>query len=402
MNSTTQHAILAPKKPMYLKVISMLKVKQKVNSILNIGKNAPGMLNAQFLVRAFENGGDFSLDAFTVPYAPYESFVGLRSPEGNRYGSFFTDENHTFDIATVDANGKPVQRKKLEVKIYKIEWRWWWNSSYDNLSSYVSSNYHRPMQQYEIDTDASGKASFKINIPEKDRGRYLIRIVDPVSGHATGRTAYFYKNWWSNAPSGDKDAAKMLVFSTDKDNYNVGETAKLTFPSGSEGRALISIENGTEILYHQWVKTQPGETTVDIPVTPEMAPNVFINISLLQPHAITSNDLPIRLYGVIPMMVENPATKLEPQINMPDVIRPEQSYEIKVSEKNNKPMTYTIAVVEEGLLDLTRFKTPNAWDSFYAREALGVKTWDVFDDVIGAYSGSIDQVFAIGGDGSCS
>ncbi|WP_282031156.1 alpha-2-macroglobulin family protein [Winogradskyella eximia] len=376
--------------------------KATVDSKLNIGKNAPGMLTAQFLVRAFENGGDFSLDAFTMPYAPYESFVGLQSPKGNNYGSFFTDENQTFDIATVTADGKPIQRNKLEVKVYKIEWRWWWNSSYDNLSNYVSSNYHRPVQQYEIDTDANGKASFKLNIPESDRGRYLIRVVDPISGHATGRTAYFYKNWWSNSASGDKEAAKMLVFSTDKDNYNVGDTAKLTFPSGSEGRALVSIENGTEVLQHQWVKTKPGETTIDIPVTAEMAPNVFINISLLQPHAITSNDLPIRLYGVIPMMVENPATKLEPVLNMPDAIQPEQSYEIKVSEKNNKAMTYTIAVVEEGLLDLTRFKTPNAWDSFYAREALGVKTWDIFDDVIGAYSGSIDQVFAIGGDGSAA
>ena len=376
--------------------------KATVDSKLNIGKNAPGMLTAQFLVRAFENGGDFSLDAFTMPYAPYESFVGLQSPKGNNYGSFFTDENQTFDIATVTADGKPIQRKKLEVKVYKIEWRWWWNSSYDNLSNYVSSNYHRPVQQYEIDTDANGKASFKLNIPESDRGRYLIRVVDPVSGHATGRTAYFYKNWWSNSAGGDKEAAKMLVFSTDKDNYNVGDTAKLTFPSGSEGRALVSIENGTEVLQHQWVKTKPGETTIDIPVTAEMAPNVFINISLLQPHAITSNDLPIRLFGVIPMMVENPETRLEPQISMPDAIQPEQSYEIKVSEKNNKAMTYTIAVVEEGLLDLTRFKTPNAWDSFYAREALGVKTWDIFDDVIGAYSGSIDQVFAIGGDGSAA
>ena len=63
-------------------------------------------------------------------------------------------------------------------------------------------------------------------------------------------------------------------------------------------------------------------------------------------------------------------------------------------------MTYTLAVVEEGLLDLTRFKTPNAYNDFYAREALGVKTWDIFDDVIGAYSGSVDQVFAIGGDGN--
>ncbi|MUU79448.1 alpha-2-macroglobulin family protein [Winogradskyella endarachnes] len=371
-----------------------------INTKLNIGKNAPGMLKAQFLVRAFENGGDFSLDAFTMPYAPYKSFVGLQSPKGNNYGSFFTDENHTFDVATVTADGKPVQRKNLEVKVYKIEWRWWWNSSYDNLSSYVSSNYHRPVQSFSVSTDANGKGSFKLNIPEDERGRYLIRVVDPVSGHATGRTAYFYKNWWSTNPSSNKEAAKMLVFSTDKENYNVGETAKLTFPSGSEGRALVSIENGTEVIQHQWVKTTPGETTVDIPVTPNMAPNVFINISLLQPHAITSNDLPIRLYGVIPMMVENPATKLEPVINMPDAIQPEQSYEIKVSEKNNKAMTYTIAVVEEGLLDLTRFKTPNAWNSFYAREALGVKTWDIFDDVIGAYSGSIDQVFAIGGDGN--
>lgn len=372
----------------------------KVNSELNIGKNAPGMLTAQFLVRAFENGGDFSLDAFTMPYAPYESFVGLQSPKGNNYDSFFTDENQTFNIATVTAKGKPIQRKNLEVKVYKVEWRWWWNSSYDDLASYVSSNYHRPIQQFVVNTDANGKTNFKLNIPESDRGRYLIRVVDPVSGHATGRTAYFYKNWWSNSASGAKEAAKMLVFSTDKDQYNVGDTAKLTFPSGSEGRALVSIENGTEVLQHHWVKTKPGETTTDIAVTSEMAPNVFINISLLQPHAMTSNDLPMRLYGVIPMMVENPTTKLEPVLNMPEVIQPEQSYEIKVSEKNNKTMTYTLAVVEEGLLDLTRFKTPNAWNSFYAREALGVKTWDIFDDVIGAYSGSIDQVFAIGGDGS--
>lgn len=62
-------------------------------------------------------------------------------------------------------------------------------------------------------------------------------------------------------------------------------------------------------------------------------------------------------------------------------------------------MTYTVAMVEEGLLSLTNFKTPNAWEEFYKREALGVKTWDIFDAVIGAYSGSIDQVFAIGGDG---
>ncbi|WP_250433474.1 alpha-2-macroglobulin family protein [Hanstruepera flava] len=371
-----------------------------INTKIEVGENAPGMLNVHFLTRAFENGGDFSMDAFTKPYAPYDSFVGLRSPKGNAYGSYFTDENNTFDIVVVDAQGNPVKRDGLEVKIYKIEWRWWWNSSYDNLSSYVSSTYHRPYLDTTVNTNSKGEGSFKINIPDNERGRYLIRVTDPVSGHATGRTAYFYKNWWQKAPTADKEAAKMLVLSANKETYNVDETAKVTFQSGDEGRALISIENGTEVLSHTWIKTSKGETVVDIPITKEMAPNIFVNISLLQPHAISANDLPIRLYGVIPVLVEDPNTKLEPVLKMPNTLKPEQEFEVEVSEKNSKTMTYTIAMVEEGLLDLTRFKTPNAWNAFYAREALGVKTWDVFDDVIGAYSGSIDQVFAIGGDGS--
>ena len=105
------------------------------------------------------------------------------------------------------------------------------------------------------------------------------------------------------------------------------------------------------------------------------------------------------MYGVVPIAVENPETKLEPEIVMPEVLRPEENITLKVKEKQGKSMTYTIAIVDEGLLDLTRFKTPNPWSTFYAREALGVKTWDVYDDVIGAFGGRIDQVFAIGGDG---
>ncbi|QVY64260.1 alpha-2-macroglobulin [Polaribacter sp. Q13] len=374
----------------------------KIDSKLTIGKNAPGMLNVQFLVRAFENGGDFSIDAFTKKYAPFTSFVGLKSPEGNRYGSFFTDENQSFSVVSVDEKGSPVKRDEIEVEVYKIEWRWWWSSSDDNLSRYTSSSYKKPYKTLKISTNSKGKGSFNLNIPEGDRGRFFIRVIDEKSGHATGRTAYFYKNWWQNATSGDKEAAKMLVFSADKEKYNVGETAKITFPSGSEGHALISIENGTKVLETKWVKTTKGTTSVEIPINKNMAPNVFVNISLLQPHHVSENDLPLRLFGVIPLLVEDKNTKLEPQISMPDELQPEKEFVVNISEKDNKAMTYTLAVVEEGLLDLTRFKTPNAFDVFYAREALGVKTWDIFDDVIGAYSGSVDQVFAIGGDGSAA
>ena len=134
-----------------------------------------------------------------------------------------------------------------------------------------------------------------------------------------------------------------------------------------------------------------------VPMSKEMAPNVFVNISLLQPHAQTENDLPIRLYGVVPIGVENPSTILEPQLDMPDVLQPEETFTVTISEANSKPMTYTLAMVDEGLLDLTRFATPRIHQAFYTREALGVKTFDVFDDVIGAYSGSVNNIYAIGG-----
>lgn len=364
---------------------------------LSINEQAPGMLSVSMLIRAFEPGGGFSITSTTKQYAPFDNFVGIRKPEGNQWGALYTGENQTFDILSVDKNGNPKSANHLQIKVYKVEWRWWWSSSYDDLSSYQSSEYHDTFFEKEISTNSNGKASFRLNIPEDESGRYLILVTDLDSGHTAGETAYFYRNWWDADFGDNKDAAKMLVFFADKEKYNVGENAKVTFPSGEAGRALISIENGTEVLSTMWVETKKGNTTATIPVTKEMAPNVFINISLLQPHDVTENDLPVRLYGIIPMMVEDKNTILQPQLSMPDELRPEQNSSITVSEKNGKAMTYTIAIVDDGLLDLTSFKTPNAWDSFYAREALGVRTYDIFDDVIGSYTGKIDQVFAIGG-----
>src|SRR6185437_2055174 len=126
----------------------------------------------------------------------------------------------------------------------------------------------------------------------------------------------------------------------------------------------------------------------------------FVNVTLLQRHAQTVNDLPIRMYGVIALKVDDPATILKPVISMPDKIRPETRSAITVSEASGKAMTYTIAIVDEGLLDITNYKTPNPHETFYAREALGVKTWDLFDYVIGAYGGGLERILSIGGDGT--
>ncbi|SHI64957.1 hypothetical protein SAMN04488096_103180 [Mesonia phycicola] len=364
---------------------------------IDLNKKAPGMLKATFLTKVYEGGGDFSIDVFSKNLAPYNYFVGLLAPKPHRYGSYHTDKNTDFEVVSVNTQGETAGNRELDIKVFRIEWRWWWSRGNDNLSRYENTNIYQPVKDFTITTANNGKGKFTVNIPEDEGGRYLIRVIDKASGHATGKTVYFYQNWSKRPSDGDAESAKMLVFSADKEKYQVGEDAVITFPSSSKARALISIENGTEVLSKQWVETKKGETQVSIPLTKEMAPNVYIHISLLQPHNQTKNDLPIRLYGVIPLLVENPATILNPKIELPTSLTPEEKYTVKISEENNLPITYTLAVVDEGLLDLTRFTTPNIHGAFYTREALGVKTFDIFDDVIGAYSGSVNNIYEIGG-----
>ena len=361
---------------------------------------APGMLNAAFIAKVYENGGDFSTDVFVKPYSPYQTYIGLNTPKGDKTrGMLLTDTKHRFEVVSVDEKGNPKTVKNLKVTIYKVNWRWWWDTSADNLSNFSSSNYREKVFDETLNTNAKGMASFDFELKYPNWGRYLVRVEDPNGGHATGNTIYIdWPGWAGKSRKNDPSAATMLVFTADKDTYNVGETAQVTFPSSEGGRALVTVENGSEVLESFWVGTSKGETRFELPLKGLYTPNVFIHISLLQPHASTLNDSPIRLYGVVPISVEDPTTKLQPVIAMPEVLRPEENITIKVSEAKGKAMTYSIAIVDEGLLDLTRFKTPDPWNTFYAREALGVKTWDIYDDVIGAYGGRIDQVFAIGGD----
>ncbi|AMD84213.1 hypothetical protein SAMN05444369_10576 [Capnocytophaga haemolytica] len=360
---------------------------------------APGMLKVNFLTQANESGGDFSTDVCSAKFSPFDEYVGLRLPEEDKYGYYNTNKKHIFDAVALTDEGRPLRNKTINVTIYKVGWNWWWDASNQNISTYNSSSSNAIYLTKQIVTDGSGKARFDLNIPDSDWGRYFIMLTDTDSGHKCGTTAYFdWGDWSGKSRNTSNDDAVMLSLGTNKKEYSVGEKAKISFPSDKGGRALISVENGNDVLSTYWVETREKETTYEVPITAKMAPNVYLYVTLLQPHARTVNDAPIRLYGVTPITVVDKSTQLTPVINMPDKLLPQKKATIKISEKNGKPMTYTLAIVEDGLLNLTRFKTPNPWNTFFTKTALGVKTWDVYNDIIGAYGGTINQAFSIGGD----
>lgn len=369
-----------------------------VQARFELGSTAPGMLLANLVTRVYEESGDFSIDADRMLYSPYRRYAGIKSPQKDKE-QLNTGTNYTYEVASVDYLGKPQANTELDVKVYKVYWHWWWDSNSSGLANYVSDSYNKPVKTFAVRTDGDGRGTFQLSFPDKEWGTYFISVKDKESKHSTGVMSYF--DWPYNEGRRNTDgseSATMLSFKTDKDSYTPGEKMVVTFPSTKGSRAIISIENGVRVLSLTEHTCEDKQTTVRLDVTKDMQPNAYVYITLLQPHGITKNDLPIRLYGVVPFTVTSPESHLTPVIQSPAELKPDASYTISVSEKNGKEMAYTLAIVDEGLLDLTRFRTPEPWKAFNAREALGVNTWDLYNYVVGAYGGRIEQLFSIGGD----
>ncbi len=359
-------------------------------------EKSPGFLAANIETRVYEPGGDFSIDFLSINVSPYSSYVGLKAPAPQGDAPYFyTERNYTFNIINILENGKMSSSPNVNIEVYKLEWRYWWNS-YDDNSDFISTQNSQSIDKSEIKMK-NGTGTYSLKVNNSDWGKYYIKVTDPVSGHVAGQLVYFDWYGYNRFPDKDKTAAAMLTINTDKTSYFTGEEIKLSFQAPKGSRAYVSIENGMGVIETHQIIERDNMIEFKTKATAQMAPNVYFSVSLIQPHSNTVDGLPIRMYGVVPVFVENPETKLLPVIQTTDVYRPGETATIRVSESKGKPMTYTLAIVDEGLLSLTKYKTPDPHSRFYSREALGVKTWDIFDDVIGAYGIQMQRILSVGG-----
>jgi uncharacterized protein YfaS (alpha-2-macroglobulin family) len=364
-----------------------------VNLSFHPNREVSGFLKATFITKVFENGGDFSINRFTKPFSPYQDYVGLKIDWSYKsWKKLNNDEDHTIGVATVDEKGNPVSLNNVEVKLYELDYRWWYDSNNENLATYAGQTYHRPVFSTTINS-VNGKGQFVLKANEELWGRHLLLVTSP-NGHTCGQVIYLGWSWGRGNQKGD---AQMLALITDKENFKVGEEVTVSFPANKEARALITFENGTTIIGQEWVTDLKAFTHYTFKARPDMAPNIYVHVTLIQPHGQTANDLPIRLYGVTPILIEDPGTRLYPVLTMPEEVRPLKEFTVKVKEKNRQAMDYTLALVDEGLLDLTNFATPDPWNTFYAREALGVNTYDMYNYVMGSFGSRLESMFAVGG-----
>ncbi len=358
--------------------------------------NVPSALQARLSVSVLEKGGRPNQNWATIPIDPYQYYVGMKLP-GKGYSYVRTNEELRIPVILLDGQGNPVPDKKLTYRIYKNTSYWWYQYQSRNKFRLKFKTDRSTVLVKEGNLTSKDKVFFLTFKPD-ERGEYLIEV---QAGDYNGHKAGFFLNAypWGYMPEGDQDAGTLLLRSN-KSKYYTGEEAIINFPAPDKGSILLTVERGTEILSSDWIQPEivDNEVNIRIPITKEMTPTSYVTVSVIQPHNQTVNDRPIRMFGILPLNVEDPETRQSISIEMPDELKPEQPFEVKIHTMDRKPTQFTIAVVDEGLLDLTYFRTPDPWKEFFKKLRLQVRTFDLFSHIIGANKGDVFKVFSVGGD----
>jgi len=347
-------------------------------------------LNLEIETKVYEKGGRNVMKKVIVPVSYYNRFVGIKRPD-----STYLQIGSSINLKTVllTKEGLPISGSKLKYRIYKNNYYWWWdyNNQEDFRRNFKSDWNTELLEEGEVITNDEGGI---INYTPQTYGEIYLEVEDAVEGHKSG---IFFRAYYWGDESNEKIGEKLSV-KTDKKEYKIGEKAIVVCDTPIGATAYISLEKEDKILKSFKKDITQEKTEIEIEITEEMFPNAYISVYVVQPQGTTKTDTPLRQYGYVPIIVNDTKRFIEFDINAPDVIEPEKDFEIEVQTKNNKKAQFTVAVVDEGLLNITNFKTPDPYRHFYMVTKAGILNYDMYSEIIGVNLDEVYKTYIIGGD----
>jgi alpha-2-macroglobulin len=339
--------------------------------------------------------GGSSKEGRSIKVSPFDSYVGCSRRPGQGWNSNHTfEENIVIDLISLNNRGKKMS-KSTQIS-YKIQEHIssWWVDKYRLRSdgNFVNREYWRDVKNGDITITGLGK----LTLPKGSlkRGAYRVICTDIGSEH---RSEVFFTVY--DGIQFISDVKPDLVdLQTDKENYKTGEDVRLKLPKIPGAKVLISIERGNKIIEQVWYNITDSEAEIVLSTDENWAPNAYIHATIIQPYAQVTNDLPLRMYGIKHISIDDISGPLKLFVNLPTILESNKSYSFSVTESAGKPMEYTYALVDEGLLNLTGYETPDPTKHFNGRYPLLVKTWDIYKYLIDFFKGKFAGIISIGGD----
>lgn len=339
-------------------------------------------------------GGGTNKEGSSIKVFPFETYIGAKRKDGSGWNG-----NHTFkeaievSLVQLTAYGKPAAKQSDISYTLQKHVSSWWVDKYRlrSAGNFVESDFWQDVDNGTVKVTGKGK----LTLPKGKllKGAYKLTFTD-ISGHKC-QTYFTVYDGVESVPGAQP---YIVELDTDKDRYKAGETINLKFPPIENAKVLISIERGNRVIRQSWFDLTKTNYNINLPTDENWAPNVYIHATVMQPYKQTSNDLPLRMYGIRHIFMDGSMSVLVPQATIPDKLESGTTYTFAVSEKSGKNMEYTLALVDEGLLNLTGFATPDPSKHFNGKYPLLVRTWDIYTYLMNYFKGKFAGIISIGGD----
>ncbi|MFH1514524.1 MAG: MG2 domain-containing protein, partial [bacterium] len=334
--------------------------------------NPPSALKASISVTLKETGGRAVSTRSEVTVHPYPYYIGLRQ-QVKGYAEIGKD--YKVDFAVVNPEGVEESPKKLNVDVYKIVYNSVRRRGYDGMYQWVSDRSDELVDSFEIVPAENRMITYK---PD-DYGMYKIIVFSPDQNVSSAIT--FYASGWGYSPWSMENPDRVEI-ELDRNLYRVKDKAKVLIKSPFPGKLLLTILR-EKVFDYRIVDMPKNTATIEIPVKAEYKPNVYISATVIKSMDDFDGESPMRAFGISPLMVDTTDRKLLIEISSPEETQPGKMVNLSLNVKNKKGVSYlALSAVDEGILQLTDFQTPDPFDFFYGKKRLNAEYFDIFSYVL--------------------
>ncbi len=351
----------------------------KAQAVIDIPSNSQntGIVNVNAFTTVFdETGRPVSVQNRARIYTQ-EVFYGLKSD--NYWVK--TGDLVTTNLIAVNKDGEVMDGQKAIVRVVKHEYKTVLARS-GSYYRYRSERYERVVEDKEM--EFNGKNTAISFIPDLS-GRYEVRIFPPGVDNYISTSFYAY-GWGSttvNSFEVDTEGEVDIVF--DKETYAPGENAQVILKAPFSGTALITVE-ADDVKDYLYVRTDNRSAQFSLPIKDSYRPNVFISATLIKPQELS--DIPLTVaHGYAPIKVDKPENKLEIEIEAVEKSRSNQTQTLTFRTAPNAKLG--VAVVDEGILQVSKYRTPDPYAFFYGKRGLEVSSYDIYPYLFPEVSGGL-------------
>ena len=353
------------------------------------GRDASQPLRLRAVISAIEPGGRPVADDVRIPYRPADLYLGLR-PQFD--GRAQRNSETAIDVVALGADGGALETL-LNWQLVRIDWNYDWYRVDNGRWQWRRTREVVAIEQGVVTTGADGLA--EIGIRALDWGSY--RLVVEAADAGQSASTDFWVGWGANAEEGS-EAPDRIALSIPDQATAVRDTVTLSLLPPYAGEAEIVIASD-RVIETRSLTIPEGGTEVSFTVTEAWGAGAYAMVSLFTPRHPVDQPAPRRAVGIAYLPVDTGERTFDIALDAPERIEPRQSLDLGVTLEG--PMRggawVTVAAVDEGILALTRFASPDPVDWFFGQSALDVDLYDDYGRLLDPNQGAAAAVRS-GGD----